>query len=284
MSHSEPAVSVVIPFSPAYTPPEMLADAKRSAAEQSVPTEIIVVNDREQRGPAVARNAGLERAENRYVAFLDADDIWAGDKLSRQLSRMRTTGAGLCLDAPRMTRDDFVYELFVGGLNEIMSSIVVDTEQVDTRFEERLERWEDHLFALEASSAGVCFTRETFDVRYHETSLSTTMDDPSIYLRNGKLYVSLVSDRIPETRPFVYIFYKHMYFLTGFYHHQRGDYRRALTYFWRSLQIGVSPYPIAGIFGSSLFLSGSVAFDTLRKASKQVRQTDRSDASGETRD
>lgn len=271
MSYSEPAVSVVIPFSPEYTPTEMLADAKRSASNQSVSTEIIVVNDREQQGPGAARNIGLERTKNRYVAFLDADDLWVEDKLSRQLTRMQATGAGLCLDAPRMTRDDFVYELFVGGLNEIMSSVVIDTEQVDTRFEERLDRWEDHLFALEASSAGVCFTQDTFRVRYHETSLSTRNNDPSAYLRNGKLYVSFVFERIPEAKPFLYIFYKHMYFLTGFYHHQRGDYRRAITYFWRSLQIGISPYPIVGLVGSAMFLLGSVASNVLGETITQIR-------------
>ncbi|MFC4440020.1 MULTISPECIES: glycosyltransferase family 2 protein [Natrialbaceae] len=271
MSYSEPAVSVVIPFSPEYTPTEMLADAKRSASNQSVSTEIIVVNDREQQGPGAARNIGLERTKNRYVAFLDADDLWAEDKLSRQLTRMQATGAGLCLDAPQMTRDDFVYELFVGGLNEIMSSVVIDTEQVDTRFEERLDRWEDHLFALEASSAGVCFTQDTFRVRYHDTSLSTRNNDPSAYLRNGKLYVSFVFERIPEAKPFLYIFYKHMYFLTGFYHHQRGDYRRAITYFWRSLQIGISPYPIVGLVGSTMFLLGSVVSNVLREPITQIR-------------
>lgn len=272
MTHTEPAVSVVIPFGPAYTPAEMLEDAKRSAAAQSVSTEIIVVRDPEEHGPAAARNVGLERATCRYVAFLDADDLWRGEKLSRQLRRMRTTGAGLCLDAPRMTRDDFVYELFVGGLNEIMSSVVVDTEQVETRFDEDLERWEDHLFALEASTAGVCFTQDTFDVRYHERSLSTTIDDPELYLRSGKRYVSLVDDRIPEARPYVYIFYKHMYFLTGFYHHRRGEYRRALAYFRRSLQIGVSPYPVAGLVGTPLFLLGSLALDALWKVGRRVRR------------
>ena len=40
-------------------------------------------------GPAGARNTALAAAAGRYVAFLDADDLWLPTKLERQLAFMR---------------------------------------------------------------------------------------------------------------------------------------------------------------------------------------------------
>lgn len=42
----------------------------------------------ENSGAAVARNKAIEMAEGRFVAFLDADDIWFPNKLERQISFM----------------------------------------------------------------------------------------------------------------------------------------------------------------------------------------------------
>lgn len=40
---------------------------------------------RENRGPAAARNAGAALGDSEWIAFCDADDLWAPDKLRRQL-------------------------------------------------------------------------------------------------------------------------------------------------------------------------------------------------------
>ena len=45
-------------------------------------------------GAARARNTGLDLAAGRYIAFLDADDIWHPRKLEKELEFMRSRQAG----------------------------------------------------------------------------------------------------------------------------------------------------------------------------------------------
>ena len=44
-------------------------------------------------GPALARNAALERAQGRWIAFLDSDDLWVPEKLEQCLEFARTRDA-----------------------------------------------------------------------------------------------------------------------------------------------------------------------------------------------
>jgi glycosyltransferase involved in cell wall biosynthesis len=108
-------VTVVIPT---FNRAAMLADAVRSALAQTRPAdEIIIVDDgstddtrtvvasfgtsvrclrQENRGVSAARNAGIEAARGRLIAFLDSDDLWHPFKLEIELEVLaRLPGVGL---------------------------------------------------------------------------------------------------------------------------------------------------------------------------------------------
>jgi glycosyltransferase involved in cell wall biosynthesis len=104
-------VSVILPV---FNGARFLGAAVRSVLEQTQrPSEIIVVDDgstdataqivaelatdcvipiryifQANRGPAAARNAGIQQASGQFLAFQDADDLWLETKLARQYELM----------------------------------------------------------------------------------------------------------------------------------------------------------------------------------------------------
>lgn len=55
--------------------------------------------DNNKDGPAPARNKGVEVATGRYIAYLDADDVWDRHKLERTLEYMKEKDAGFVFTA-----------------------------------------------------------------------------------------------------------------------------------------------------------------------------------------
>lgn len=51
---------------------------------------IILLENQENSGAAVSRNYGLRKANGKYIAFLDSDDLWLPEKLENQIRFMES--------------------------------------------------------------------------------------------------------------------------------------------------------------------------------------------------
>ena len=60
---------------------------------------IRLINKACNEGAALTRNRGIKEAKGRYIAFLDADDVWLADKLETQMTFMERKNAGFVFSA-----------------------------------------------------------------------------------------------------------------------------------------------------------------------------------------
>jgi teichuronic acid biosynthesis glycosyltransferase TuaG len=72
-------------------------DNTREVVERWVQMDprIRLIRLNENAGPAAARNAALEVATGRWIAFLDSDDLWNPQKLEKSISCARRDGAAI---------------------------------------------------------------------------------------------------------------------------------------------------------------------------------------------
>lgn len=183
------SVSVVIPC---YNALNFIRETLRSVVSQTLkPAEIILVDDgstdgcataakdfdpsikvirQENQGDGVARNRGMDAAVGRWVAFLDADDIWEPQKLELQMAAVEAEDDVICChsgfylfgqDLPRspvnhkssVLKGDYRIEtLLLEPLVNTSTAIV--RADVPVRFPNRRRHGVDMLFFTELSQYG----------------------------------------------------------------------------------------------------------------------------------
>ena len=104
----------------------------------------IVFMDDNAHGAAGGRNRGLDEAHGRYIAFLDADDIWKSDKLSVQLKFMEEHNSAFCFTSYEFGDEEAVgtgryvrvpktlsYRKALSRTVIFTSTVMFDTDRID---------------------------------------------------------------------------------------------------------------------------------------------------------
>lgn len=72
---------------------DMSTDSSFSLLQSIRDERLVVLRNEKNSGVAYTRNKGIELSKGKYIAFLDADDVWGLDKLRIQVDLMRETDA-----------------------------------------------------------------------------------------------------------------------------------------------------------------------------------------------
>ncbi len=134
MSREDIFVTVIIPI---FNGERFIEGVIKNVREQDyAPLEIIIIDDgstdstadavasfrdniryihQENRGPAAARNRGINMSSGNVIAFLDVDDLWPRNKVKRQVSFLQ--------DNPRV-------EIVQGLIQEFALNIPIEPEKV----------------------------------------------------------------------------------------------------------------------------------------------------------
>ena len=110
MRATMPLISVIIPV---YNAEATIKETIDSVLNQTFTNlELIVINDGskdsslsiisnikdsrlklfsyDNAGVAISRNRGIKKASGKFIAFIDADDLWTSDKLEAQLKALQS--------------------------------------------------------------------------------------------------------------------------------------------------------------------------------------------------
>jgi GT2 family glycosyltransferase len=117
MVGERPLISVVVPT---RDRPEALTHCLAALEKQSVPVEIVIVEDSEGRGPASARNEGARQSQGAVICFTDDDCApfpgWAEALATPVLSGEAQATAGPTLVAKGATAADTAWEAILTHL------------------------------------------------------------------------------------------------------------------------------------------------------------------------
>jgi glycosyltransferase involved in cell wall biosynthesis len=231
MTTNKPSVSAVIPL---YNKADCVLETVRSAASQiDADFEIVLVDDgstdgglglvqaagiprlriveQSNAGVSAARNRAIRAAQGKWVAFLDADDLWAPDHLARLLnvvagrdvvaafsnSRLESRAGQPSIDrriAAQEIHDYFSFALSNGGYPINTSAVIALRDELLAAglFAEGVSTGEDIDMWCRLACRGRFFYTATVSATYNDARSPTRRPSESELVR------PIFSERLPE--------------------------------------------------------------------------------------
>lgn len=166
-------------------------------------------------GAAIARNVGLENAKGRYIAYLDADDIWLPEKLERQIRFMEENDVQFsCCDYEKIEADDTPLNKIVHmpktiTYNQLLSNtiiqtvgVIVDLDKVDRKLlvMPNVRRGQDSATWLQMLRSGVKFVGQNEVLaQYRRVPQSLSANKLSALKRTWYLYRGVEHLSLPKS-------------------------------------------------------------------------------------
>jgi len=160
----------------------------------------LVINN-ENLGAGECRNIGIDKSSSEFIAFLDADDIWKKEKLSKQINFMISNSYSASHTSYNIINENgekqssriaknLNYEKILNSCDIGLSTVILRKKILDknTRFA-KLKTKEDYVMWLELSKRGIIFealNENLSDWRKTRDSLSSStirklIDGYSVY-------------------------------------------------------------------------------------------------------
>ena len=170
---------------------------------------------KENSGAAIARNEALEASKGRYIAYLDADDIWLPNKLERQLDFMEKNDVEFsCCDYEKIEADGTPLNKTVHmpktiTYNQLLSNtiiqtvgVIADLEKVDKKLlvMPNVRRGQDSATWLQMLRNGVKFTGQNEVLaQYRRVPQSLSANKLSAMKRTWYLYRGVEHLSLPKS-------------------------------------------------------------------------------------
>lgn len=114
-------------------------------AIEDVKEKVILVKNKEHINVANTRNLGIEKSDNRYIAFLDADDVWKNDKLEKQIKFMEANNycftytkftylKGKRKNKVKISPRSLNYNQALKNTFILTSTVIIDTKKIDKKY------------------------------------------------------------------------------------------------------------------------------------------------------